>query len=236
MPAYAQLLVIVAAMIGFWAIVMRPARNQQKRVEQLQNELEVGQEVVLSSGIFGTVRALTEGRVELEVAPGTVLTVARQVVVRRVSEHRGQRRPDRGHPATRDTGPTGPTGHVGRPRRVGPDQGRGLRRNFTVAKKTPRPVRTLVIFGLAIVVLYGLAALGQTWKPRLGLDLEGGTRITLSAITEGGDDASPRPSSSRRPASSTRGSTAAASPRPRCPPRETATSSSRSRARTAPTS
>ena len=86
MPAYAQLLVIVAAMLGFWAIVMRPARNQQKRVAQLQDSLEVGQEVVLSSGIFGTVRALTEGRVELEVAPGTVLTVARQVVVRQVSD------------------------------------------------------------------------------------------------------------------------------------------------------
>ena len=37
-----------------------------------------------------------------------------------------------------------------------------------------------------IVVLYGLAALGETWKPRLGLDLEGGTRITLSAIEQGG--------------------------------------------------
>ena len=86
MPAYAQLLVIIVAMLGFWAIVMRPARNQQKRVAQLQDSLEVGQEVVLSSGIFGTVRALTEGRVELEVAPGTVLTVARQVVVRQVSE------------------------------------------------------------------------------------------------------------------------------------------------------
>jgi preprotein translocase subunit SecD len=55
-----------------------------------------------------------------------------------------------------------------------------------VAKKTPRPVRTLLVLGLAIVVLYGLAALGQTWKPRLGLDLEGGTRITLSAIPSGG--------------------------------------------------
>jgi preprotein translocase subunit SecD len=55
-----------------------------------------------------------------------------------------------------------------------------------VAKKTLRPVRTLVIFGLAILVLFGLAALGQTWKPRLGLDLEGGTRITLSAIPSGG--------------------------------------------------
>jgi preprotein translocase subunit YajC len=86
MPAPVQLLVIVAAMLVFWAVVMRPARNQQKRVAQLQDSLEVGQEVVLSSGIFGTVRALTEARVELEVAPGTVLTVARQVVVRQVSE------------------------------------------------------------------------------------------------------------------------------------------------------
>ena len=102
MPAYAQLLVIVAAMIGFWAIVMRPARNQQKKVEQLQNELEVGQEVVLSAGIFGTVRALNEGRVELEVAPGTVLTVARQVVVRRVSDIEGNAAPDRETPS--DTG------------------------------------------------------------------------------------------------------------------------------------
>ncbi len=82
MPASAQLLVILVAMLGFWAIVMRPARNQQKRVQSLQAGLEVGQEVVLSSGIFGTIRALDEGRVELEVAPGTVLTVARQVVVR----------------------------------------------------------------------------------------------------------------------------------------------------------
>ena len=86
MPASVQLLVILVAMLGFWAIVMRPARNQQKRVQALQASLEVGQEVVLSAGIFGTIRALEEGRVELEVAPGTVLTVARQVVVRVVEE------------------------------------------------------------------------------------------------------------------------------------------------------
>ncbi len=115
MPAYAQLLVILAAMIGFWAIVMRPARNQQKRVQQLQQELEVGQEVVLSSGIFGTVRALTDGRVELEVAPGTVLTVARQVVVRRVSEFEDSTAPDKdsdtgpGQAASEDPGESGPT-------------------------------------------------------------------------------------------------------------------------------
>lgn len=86
MPAYAQLLVILVAMVGFWAIVMRPARNQQRKVQQLQRDLEVGQQVVLSAGIFGTIRSLTETRAEIEVAPGTVLTVARQVVVRRVEE------------------------------------------------------------------------------------------------------------------------------------------------------
>ncbi len=94
MPAYAQLLVIVVAMIVFWAIVMRPARTQQKRVLELQSQLEVGQEVVLSAGIFGTIRSLSEGRVELEVAPGTVITVARQVVVRRVSDLEAERKPD----------------------------------------------------------------------------------------------------------------------------------------------
>jgi preprotein translocase subunit SecD len=50
-----------------------------------------------------------------------------------------------------------------------------------VAQKSPRPGRTLFIFLVVVAVLYGLAALGGTWKPRLGLDLEGGTRITLVA-------------------------------------------------------
>jgi preprotein translocase subunit YajC len=82
MPPAAQLLVILLVLVFFWVIVMRPARNQQRRVQQLQHGLEVGQEVVLSSGIFGTIRSLTDGRAELEVAPGTVITVARQAVVR----------------------------------------------------------------------------------------------------------------------------------------------------------
>jgi preprotein translocase subunit YajC len=81
-----QLLVIVAAVLIFWRLVMRPARNQQRTMQQLQTELLVGDEVVISAGVFGTVRELEEDRVRLEVAPGTVITVARQVVVRRAEE------------------------------------------------------------------------------------------------------------------------------------------------------
>lgn len=86
MPPYAQLLVIVLALVAFWAVVMRPARNQQRKIQEIQRELVVGEEIVLSAGIFGTIRSLTETRAEVEVAPGTVITVARQVVVRRVED------------------------------------------------------------------------------------------------------------------------------------------------------
>ena len=50
-----------------------------------------------------------------------------------------------------------------------------------MARRTARPGRTLVIFFLVVVIAYGLVALAGTWKPALGLDLKGGTRITLIA-------------------------------------------------------
>lgn len=50
-----------------------------------------------------------------------------------------------------------------------------------MARKTRRPGRTLGVFFLGLAIAYGLVALGGTWKPELGLDLQGGTRITLVA-------------------------------------------------------
>jgi preprotein translocase subunit SecD len=50
-----------------------------------------------------------------------------------------------------------------------------------MARKTARPGRTLVVFFLAVAIAYGLVAIAGTWKPALGLDLKGGTRITMIA-------------------------------------------------------
>jgi len=50
-----------------------------------------------------------------------------------------------------------------------------------MARKTARPGRTLVVFFVGLAITYGLVALAGTWKPELGLDLQGGTRITLIA-------------------------------------------------------
>lgn len=50
-----------------------------------------------------------------------------------------------------------------------------------MAKSAKRPLRTLTIFFLGVAVIYGLVALAGNWKPALGLDLQGGTRITMTA-------------------------------------------------------
>ena len=50
-----------------------------------------------------------------------------------------------------------------------------------MARKTARPGRTLVVFFLVVAISYGLVVIGGTWKPALGLDLKGGTRITMIA-------------------------------------------------------
>lgn len=57
-----------------------------------------------------------------------------------------------------------------------------------MASSRPRPGRNLIIFFLGLAVIYGLTALSQAgveepeqpWRPALGLDLQGGTRITLT--------------------------------------------------------
>lgn len=49
-----------------------------------------------------------------------------------------------------------------------------------------RPGRTLIGFGIVVAMLVALMALTGTWTPRLGLDLRGGTTITLTAHTSDG--------------------------------------------------
>ena len=56
-----------------------------------------------------------------------------------------------------------------------------------MAKKSARPGRRLIIFAMVVAALYAGVALGGVWKPKLGLDLQGGTRITLEASTASGE-------------------------------------------------
>ena len=50
-----------------------------------------------------------------------------------------------------------------------------------MARSSARPGRAVTVFFIGLAIAYGLVALSGTWKPALGLDLQGGTQITLTA-------------------------------------------------------
>ena len=54
---------------------------------------------------------------------------------------------------------------------------------------TGHPGRTLIVLAVLVAGLFALLAVGKTWAPKLGLDLRGGTTITLTAQNTSGDGA-----------------------------------------------
>ncbi|MDR1238216.1 MAG: protein translocase subunit SecD [Propionibacteriaceae bacterium] len=57
----------------------------------------------------------------------------------------------------------------------------------TTSRHRPHPLRTLITFGAFILALYVIMAATGSWAPKLGLDLRGGTTITLTATNITGE-------------------------------------------------
>jgi preprotein translocase subunit YajC len=74
------ILPLVGIAVLFWLILIRPAQRRQRALTHLQGEVTVGDEVMLTSGIFGTVRGLDDTTVSLEVSQGVTLKVVRAAV------------------------------------------------------------------------------------------------------------------------------------------------------------
>jgi preprotein translocase subunit YajC len=78
-------LIWMALMFGaFYLLLVRPQRRQIAAHRQLMESLAEGDEVMTMGGIFGRIVHLRDEVVELEVAPGTSLRVARSAISRKV--------------------------------------------------------------------------------------------------------------------------------------------------------
>jgi preprotein translocase subunit YajC len=77
-----SILPFVLIVVVFWFLVVRPARNQQKRLAATQSAVAIGSQVMLGSGIYGTVAGIGDETFDVEIAPGTTMKVAKQAVVR----------------------------------------------------------------------------------------------------------------------------------------------------------
>lgn len=76
------LLPLLLIVLAFWLLVIRPARKRQHEMTRIQNSVTIGSEVMLGSGIYGTVVSVGEETLQVAIAPGTEIKVAKQAVVR----------------------------------------------------------------------------------------------------------------------------------------------------------
>ncbi|GAA8851420.1 hypothetical protein DUHN55_37680 [Helicobacter pylori] len=76
------LLILPLILIGF---MLWSARRRQKTMADFSASLEVGEEVVTTSGIFGRITEVEDDRVRLEAAPGIVLTLDRRAIGAKVA-------------------------------------------------------------------------------------------------------------------------------------------------------
>jgi preprotein translocase subunit YajC len=70
-----------ALMIGiFYVLVLMPMRRRQKKIQDFQSGLKVGDRVVLTSGIYGLVTKLDDKSIQVQIADKVRVEVARAAV------------------------------------------------------------------------------------------------------------------------------------------------------------
>ncbi len=71
--------------IAFYFLLIRPQRNRAKQAGKIQQELQVGAEVMTTAGLYARIAQVDDDTVLLEVAPGVTNRYVRAAVARVVT-------------------------------------------------------------------------------------------------------------------------------------------------------
>lgn len=72
---------VLAVMFAFfWLLLIRPQRQQQKRHQELIDNLKPGDEVITNGGIYGDIVEVQPDRVSLEIAEDVEIEVAKRAI------------------------------------------------------------------------------------------------------------------------------------------------------------
>ncbi len=90
--------------LAFFLLIVRPQRRRLAAHHALVSGLDVGDEVITTGGIFGVIRSLDDERVDLEVAEGVVISIARAAIAQSANPARPAETPELDeHPAENGT-------------------------------------------------------------------------------------------------------------------------------------
>jgi preprotein translocase subunit YajC len=80
-PPWLQFVPVIVIFAIFYFLLIRPARNKQRQVQQMLDSLKNGDKVVTSGGIMGTVVGMDKGIVQLRIADKVKVDVTKSSII-----------------------------------------------------------------------------------------------------------------------------------------------------------
>ena len=80
-----QMLPIILLFAGMWFLIIAPQRKKQKQHEKMISELQRGDEIISSGGIYGEITSVKPDRFVVKIADGTKIELGRNFVQTKVS-------------------------------------------------------------------------------------------------------------------------------------------------------
>lgn len=77
---WVQLFPFAVMLLIFYVIVLLPMRRRQKKIQDFQSSLKVGDKVITTGGIYGLVTRLSDATVQVQIADRVRIEVTRAAV------------------------------------------------------------------------------------------------------------------------------------------------------------
>ena len=78
--AIAQILPFALILGIFYFLILLPMKRRQKKIQEFQDSLKVGDKVVTTGGIYGKITRVTDKSLQLEIADRVRIEVARAAI------------------------------------------------------------------------------------------------------------------------------------------------------------
>jgi preprotein translocase subunit YajC len=76
-----QLIPFALVLAIFYFIILMPMKKRQKKVQEFLDALKVGDRVVTTGGIFGSIAKISDQSIQLQIAPNVRVDVSRAAIV-----------------------------------------------------------------------------------------------------------------------------------------------------------
>lgn len=75
---------IILLFVGMWFLIIAPQRKRQKAHDKMLSELQTGDEIVTSGGIYGTITNVKDDRFVVRIADNTKIELGRAFVANKI--------------------------------------------------------------------------------------------------------------------------------------------------------